>query len=664
MKHSSEINRRKYIRLDSVFPVDFRLVAQDNQTFLSDWIQGFTNDISWGGICLSVNNLSQEFVELIQKGKVNLLVNIQIPLSSKGTPACTKPIWIKLISNQPGKYLIGISYSDISASANKRIVGYARMKYLVPRLSAGLLILLVLISGLSGYFNWRLKKENLNLVSKLAGVIEDSTIAKETINKINKDKEELNSGLKQIQEQIKNVEGQRNQLSRKLIELQKEIEGENNEALLQEEIQRLALLVGRLKNEKVTLQQKLFSLQQKETRLVEDSLVLEQRKAALQQATFDNMYEWLTRHQNPRSGLILSFEGDQDFANWAFTYDQALVVCLHSFSANFQHAQKILNFFRDKAEKVDGGFLNAYYTNDGKPAEYIVHSGPNIWLGIAILQYTHNSQDERYLDIAKEIADWTIKIQNEDKDGGIRGGPKVSWYATEHNLDAYAFFNMFYKISGKQEYKENAMKVLDWLLKHTYDQPDVPVKRGKGDSTIATDTYAWSISALGPEKLDEIGMRPEDIIKFAEDKCYVEVDFIRPENNVIRVKGFDFAAQRNLARGGVISCEWTAQMILSFKIMARFYRDKQMLEAAQAFQNKADDYLWQLSRMIISSPSPSGQGWGCLPYASSDFVNTGHGWITPKGSSTGSVAATAYTLFAYYGYNPLQLADKEVASRE
>jgi hypothetical protein len=59
--------------------------------------------------------------------------------------------------------------------------------------------------------------------------------------------------------------------------------------------------------------------------------------------------------------------------------------------------------------------------------------------------------------------------------------------------------------------------------------------------------------------------------------------------------------------------------------------------------------------MIISSPSPSGQGRGCLPYASSDFVDTGHGWMTPKGSSTGSVSGTAYTLFAYYGWNPLQL---------
>jgi len=59
--------------------------------------------------------------------------------------------------------------------------------------------------------------------------------------------------------------------------------------------------------------------------------------------------------------------------------------------------------------------------------------------------------------------------------------------------------------------------------------------------------------------------------------------------------------------------------------------------------------------MIISSPSPSGQGESCLPYATGDFVDTGHGWFTPKGNSTGSLAGTAYTFFAYSNYNPLEL---------
>jgi hypothetical protein len=68
-------------------------------------------------------------------------------------------------------------------------------------------------------------------------------------------------------------------------------------------------------------------------------------------------------------------------------------------------------------------------------------------------------------------------------------------------------------------------------------------------------------------------------------------------------------------------------------------------------------YLSELGNMIISSPSASGQGQGCLPYATQDQVDTGHGWLTPKGSHTGSVSGTAYTLFAYYGFNPLELKE-------
>jgi hypothetical protein len=198
---------------------------------------------------------------------------------------------------------------------------------------------------------------------------------------------------------------------------------------------------------------------------------------------------------------------------------------------------------------------------------------------------------------------------------------------------------------------------LNWLIQHTYDKTDIPIKRGKGDSTIATDTYAWSIAAIGPEKLEEAGMNPDRILEYAEQNCCVEVSYERPEGQTIKIKGFDFAPQRHIARGGVISSEWTAQMVIAFRIMSDFYYKKGMPAKARSYALKADEYLVELSNMIISSPSPSGQGESCLPYATQDFVDTGHGWISPKGKDTGSVAGTAYTLFAYYGYNPLELKE-------
>ncbi|MCM8757595.1 MAG: hypothetical protein NC903_00860 [Candidatus Omnitrophica bacterium] len=91
--------------------------------------------------------------------------------------------------------------------------------------------------------------------------------------------------------------------------------------------------------------------------------------------------------------------------------------------------------------------------------------------------------------------------------------------------------------------------------------------------------------------------------------------------------------------------------------MSKFYENKNLSLKAHYYEAKAQDYLSNLLKLLISSPSPAGLGEGCLPYASEDFVDTGHGWTTPKGKSTGSVSSTAYTLFAYYGFNPLKFAD-------
>nr|MBP7217015.1 hypothetical protein [Candidatus Omnitrophota bacterium] len=218
-------------------------------------------------------------------------------------------------------------------------------------------------------------------------------------------------------------------------------------------------------------------------------------------------------------------------------------------------------------------------------------------------------------------------------------------------------FKMLHEVTKKHAYETASNVALQWLIKHTYAQEAVPIQRGKGDSTIATDTYAWTIAAIGPAKLQEMQMNPDQIMEFAEQNCSVEASFLRPEGWIVKIKGFDFAPQRHVARGGIVSSEWTAQMVLAFKIMADYYRLEKDFAKADVYDEKAEVYLNELTHMLISSPSPSGQGEGCLPYATQDNVDTGHGWMTPKGQSTGSVAGTAYALFAYYNFNPLALKD-------
>lgn len=640
--------RRKYIRLDTVFPVQFCLLSLDGKSLLSDSIQGFTSNISKGGICLEVNNLNPESIKLIKNQRVKLSLAIEIPLARKPVNALAQVAWIKEAPLKPDRHLIGLIYEEIAPAGKARIMRYAWTKKLFVPVVLTVILILGLGFTVNSFINIKLIEGNKALVEQLVKIIQESTIARQKVKDIGSEREELQLRIQSLHSRIKTVEEEKQALDEKV---------KLEETKARQRVDDLNLTIDKLTQERASLQEQLIALQRKELTVTEELLRLDEKKAYLQKENLDKMYQWLVVHQNPRSGLVMSFEGDSDIANWAFIYDQALIIQAYTHFGDLERARKILDFFQKKAKKIDGKFVNAYYASDGNPAEYIIHSGPNIWLGIATLQYTNQTKDRTYLGLAEDIAQAIIRLQNEDTEGGIRGGPNVGWYATEHNLDAYAFFNMLHKITAKPPYQQARDKVLNWLVQHTYDKAELPIKRGKGDSTIATDTYAWSITAIGPKKLEELGMNPDKIMEFAENTCAVEVLYTRPEGKTVELKGFDFAPQQHLSRGGVVSSEWTAQMVMAFKIMADFYRKKGMADKTRAYEAKADEYLAELGKMIISSPSPTGQGESCLPYATEDFVDTGHGWMTPKGKSTGSVAGTAYTLFAYYKYNPLALAE-------
>ncbi|MDD2679982.1 MAG: PilZ domain-containing protein, partial [Candidatus Omnitrophica bacterium] len=646
-EHLGQENRH-YLRLDTVFPVQFRLVALDGRGFLSAWLQGFTNNLSKGGICLSVNNLPPEALQLLQERKVKLALEIDLPITRKPIVALAIPVWISGVPDAAHKYYIGLHYEEIDAAQSNKLMRYALGKKLLVPAALGIIVLLGLGLVVNSLISIKLIEGNRALVRRLVNVIQESALAKQKIRDVSKEKESLQRKIQELTARIQAVEDEKARLGGKTtLEL-----GEQSR-----KINELSTLIQQLSQEKNNLKEELAALQLEESVAFEELVRIDKKRTALAKANLEKMYQWLQRHQDPHTGLVMSFEGDSHISGWAFIYDQSLVMQAYTYFSDFERCRKMLDFFNHKAKKKNDLFFNTYYVNDGEPAEYIVHSGPNIWLGIAIVQYTYKTKDNRYINLAEDIAQGVINLQKQDAEGGVRGGPEIEWYSTEHNLDAYAFFNMLHRLTGKQQYIEARDKVLEWLVKHAYHKMDIPIQRGKGDATIATDTYAWSIAALGPRRLEELGMNPDRIMEFAENNCAVEVSYTRPEGQVIKIKGFDFAPERHAGRGGIVSSEWTAQMVVAFKIMADFYFKKGEDARGQLYQSKAEDYLASLANMLISSPSPSGQGEGCLPYATQESIDTGHGWFTPRGKTTGSVAGTTYAIFAYYNYNPLELKD-------
>jgi prenyltransferase beta subunit len=653
--------KRKYIRINTIFPVEFRLVNNAYKP-ISGWIQGFSRDVGKGGMRLFVNVISWIFWDKIKNNKCRLELRIHLPFSSYVINTFSYIAWAgKSRDKAEGNFYIGLSFLDIKSSDRWKLIRFAYGKNITPKAVIVAFVILLSFFAHSLYKQNQVVKANQKVVRELTEVLEELSIRRrsldqnrvvsrflqEKIEDLNRKVDSTSAELVSWQEQYHNLEKEKESLQVQDLSY-KEIEDKKRQA--QEKIISLQEELEDLKVNNIELEKRVAHLQSLSLESEESLKNIIRKKQDLSDTAVEDMYKWIKVRQNLKTGLVVSFEGDSDLTGWGFTYDQALCLNVFVLFKDYTAAERIMDFYLTKAKSHDGGFLNAYYVSDGSACEYIVHSGPNLWLGLSVLRYIEATGNRKYLPIAEKVAEFILNIQ--DSEGGIKGGPTVSWYATEHNLDAFSFFRDIYELTFDKRYKKAQADVRSWLERYSYTQHDIPINRGKGDSTIATDTYTWSIAALGPELLTAIGMDPEGIIDFAVENCKIRT-FFKKANQKIPVEGFDFARIRHLPRGGVISCEWSAQMVLSLKILSDFYERDSDYQKAKHYRDVSLYYLEELSKMIISSPSPTGQGKGCLPYASQGSVDTGHGWTTPAGNQTCSVAATAYYIFAYTGYNPL-----------
>ncbi len=611
MTHQTTTERRQYVRMSTVFPVEICLIRPDGNPAHSGFLQAFTRDISLAGMCLELKSFGKKIEELL------LIENTQIELTINTTFA-KKPIraigciaWVRKEEQVlPVRFLLGIHYTHIDPKAQRRIFKHARRLLWVPRLAS---VLGVAMAGFIIFLIFQEQKlihENKTLVNRFIESAEKKTSVTKNIYEMEKKRSKLE---KELATSYATIEAMK----------RKTIEAELNN-----------LKTGREK-------------------LHERYLRLNSETTASESAGLNQMHDWLKSHQNLRTGLVASFEGDPQHENEAFTYDQALASQVFLLLGDTVRAREILEFFASsQASRGWGGFFNAYNTSDGLPTENLVRIGPNVWIGIAALQYDHRTHEERFLNMAKTIGDWVVSAQ--DAEGGLKGGQDVSWYSTEHQLDAYAFLMLLHDATKDEKYKKAAEQTLSWIKKYAYSMKDQRLNRGKGDATIATDTFSWAIAAIGPETLKSLEFDPEAIMQFAEEHCEVTVNMRLANGIEMAVTGFDFAKPQNLGRGGVISTEWTAQMVVSYSVLSQYFKSIGYADKAATYLDKANFYLNELKKLVITSPSSTGQGRGCLPYASRENIDTGHGWRTPGGRRTGSVAGTAYGIFAWADYNPFR----------
>ena len=616
---SSPENHRRYVRMDTVFPVRITLgkhLEAGSRTIL----RGYTQDVSRGGLRVEYDGATNHEATLIEERPSQIDVRIRVPFKRRPISAKAQIAWFERSQEEDNPdYTLGIAYSDINKKEADRILLYAKTRTWGPRLVGAFVLVFLLAAGGLVWYQHSLIQENRSLVVSLVEEAQKRQDMMLTLDALGDEEKALRQTLREYSE------------SDEPEERENAIETE-----LKEILERQSTYTGMLQAQKTEAEKN-------------------------QQLVVKQLYSWITNHVKRETGLVPSYEGDERLQDVGFTYDQALVVIAHSLFGEFDQAERILSFYKTQAKKADGAYLTAYNTISGKPDEWNVHVGPNVWLGIAALQYQTLSGDDSFQGLAESIGSWLLKLQSQDPEKGLRGGPQVEWFSTEHNLDAYAFYEMLYKKTLDSRYWEAKEDLFEWLMVHAADRSAGRFKRGKGDATIATDTFSWSIAAIGPERLLEVDFDPEGIMEFAEEHCRVTVDFHRPDGKTVQITGLDFAKPQHVARGGIVSSEWTAQAVVTYRILADYFKDKGNIEKAQYYQNKVYFYLNELQKMIISSLSRTGQGKGCLPYSTMPNADTGHGWRTPHGDRTGSVAGTAYGIFAWSGFNPFKLSEFSVS---
>lgn len=633
-------NQRQYVRMNTVFPVEVE-VYRSGEDRSSGLLQGFTRDISAGGMCIELKSFGKEEEKLIQPDAM-LELTINTTFAKNPVRAAARIAWLhREESSRIPLYRLGVAYTRIDEKARGRILKHAHRLLWVPRVAWATVFLLTALLAGAFLHARQLHAENRRLVNQLTDSASKKSEVALRLTELQERREALEKELGAARGKIKNLETSIASLSHENLEQKRKYELALRDAVKEQE----------------TIGIEIESLRQGREKLKATYATLEESGRWRAVSAYNQMYEWLKTHRNLKTGLVASFEGDPALEDWAFTYDQSLVCQTFLVFGDMEPARDILAFYDGRAATEGGAFFNAYDTVDGGAKENLIRTGPNVWIGIAALQYERRARDGRFLPLAKRVGEWTLGKQ--DSEGGVKGGVNVGWYSTEHNLDAYAFFTMLHEMTGDRRYDEARARTLAWIKKYAYTAKERRMQRGKGDATIATDTFSWAVAAIGPAKLAEIGLDPVEIMAFAEKNCEVTVDYMLPNGKSDKLRGFDFAKAGNIGRGGIISTEWTAQVIVTYRVLADHFRASGEEDKASHYEDKAQFYKNELQKLVITSPSRTGQGRGCLPYASTDNVDTGHGWRTPKGKRTGSVAGTAYGIFAWTGYNPFDLRNPE-----
>jgi len=192
-----------------------------------------------------------------------------------------------------------------------------------------------------------------------------------------------------------------------------------------------------------------------------------------------------------RSFQIPKDDPDYDrLLNWSWTYDSAVTAAAFVSLGEKEQATQMLDQLA--ALQFNTGAIDiAFNVVSGQGAGQY-RSGNVAWLGLAAASYDIRFGSDRYLDTSRRAAAFLTDLQGQH--GLVRGGPKIEWYSTLHNLIAYTFFVRLAEADpdGSKRYLETAGQIADGIDSNLMvdDKSGLHFRQGLNDDVEPLDVQA------------------------------------------------------------------------------------------------------------------------------------------------------------------------------
>ncbi|MBI5554943.1 MAG: hypothetical protein HY920_03695 [Elusimicrobia bacterium] len=423
---------------------------------------------------------------------------------------------------------------------------------------------------------------------------------------------------------------------------------------------------------------------------------------------------FLDHLRDPVTGLVESYQGsslyylipaegafelghEPHLANQSFTYDLATAAMIYSSCGEKDKAKQILDnmqkeFYRTK--NGERGLYTSYRSDQFAEDNTLVigidgdriHVGPNMWIALAAVQYVRITGERNYLPWVIDLAKWVSGFPHFTFEDGQKGGVAMGsgwgpdWskvYSTENCIGYYSILlilqSMYQQCSDRvkqvfierrftdKEISRELAGMERWFKEIAYNKDNGGFNAGYNengiDPTKALDTVSNSLSVIGPERLNQWGINPFRLIEFAERYLLVK-DAIKNQ----LVEGFDFTIPQEISnpRKRLIWIEGTAQMVLAYKIMAKYSARVGNTKKAEEFKKKAIKISKELDKIaeLVNLPNQA------LPYTSDNpgdkerLITFQYEWEIPRGPDgkwVGSIAGTVWRFFSLTYYNPMMM---------